>query len=593
MTRVGWSGAGVVAALVVLVLATPLAAQERIVRYDGEVAVQADGSVEVTERITVVAEGDQIRRGIYRDFPTDYRDRYGNRVVVDLEVLGVERDGVPEPWFTERVSNGVRINTGDDSLLPVPGRFTFAIRYRTTRQLGFFAGHDELYWNAIGTGWVFPIESGSVEVRLPGPVAAESMSVEGYTGVQGAQGQDYTARVTGPGAARFELTRPLEAREGLTIVVAFPKGLVPEPTRAQRAGWFVRDNRGAGVALLGLLLVIGFGVVRWRQVGRGPPRGVVIPRYEPPAGRSPAALRFMRRMGYDDRCFTSDLLHLAVAGQLRIRQDSPPARTGLARLFAAAKGDEWSLERADADRATGSGLPPAVLTGLFTGGQSRLVLHHTNHEVLQAARTAHRKWLERDLQGRYFRLNRGSATAMFLLTIAAAGLAVGLAGGRGLPVIIVATALMVIVSAAFTRLFKAPTGEGRALLDEIEGLELYLTVAERDELAGMAGPGDAPPVDAERYEALLPYAVALDVEDAWTGRFTAAVGAAAAAEATSRMTWYAGTRPVTDLGEFSRSVGSSLSTQIASASSPPGSSSGSGGGGSSGGGGGGGGGGGR
>jgi uncharacterized membrane protein len=139
---------------------------------------------------------------------------------------------------------------------------------------------------------------------------------------------------------------------------------------------------------------------------------------------------------------------------------------------------------------------------------------------------------------------------------------------------------------------KAPTAEGRVLLDEIEGLKLYMSVAERDELKSMKGP-DEPVLDASRYEALLPFAVALAVEDAWTTKFTEAAGAAAAAEAANSMVWYHGRGPVSNLGDFSRSIGSSLSSTISSASSPPGSSSGSGGGGSSGGGGGGGGGGGR
>lgn len=183
---------------------------ERITDYAIEVDVRSDGSLEVLEHITVRAAGDQIRRGIYRDFPTRYRDRHGNAVVVDLEVLSVERDGRPEPWFTERVSNGVRINTGDDDYLPgLPDDFRFTLRYRTTRQLGFFASHDELYWNAIGTGWAFPIEAGRVEVRLPEPVPVDQMKAEGYTGPQGAKGRAYTASVTGPGVAQWELSAPL------------------------------------------------------------------------------------------------------------------------------------------------------------------------------------------------------------------------------------------------------------------------------------------------------------------------------------------------------------------------------------------------
>ena len=80
---------------------------ERILEYAIEVSVDASGALDVAEHIAVRAEGNQIRRGIYRDFPTRYRDRYGNNVVVDLEVRGVERDGVSEPWFTERRANGV------------------------------------------------------------------------------------------------------------------------------------------------------------------------------------------------------------------------------------------------------------------------------------------------------------------------------------------------------------------------------------------------------------------------------------------------------------------------------------------------------
>jgi hypothetical protein len=169
-------------ALCLLVAASAALAQEgeRILEYVIEVNVNADGALDVAEQITVRAEGNQIRRGIFRDFPTRYRDRYGNNVVVGLEVQGVERDGAAEPWFTERRANGVRINTGTDDFLPgLPAEYRYTLRYRTTRQLGFFADHDELYWNAIGTGWNFAIERASVEVRLPAPVPTERMEAEG------------------------------------------------------------------------------------------------------------------------------------------------------------------------------------------------------------------------------------------------------------------------------------------------------------------------------------------------------------------------------------------------------------------------------
>ena len=135
--------------------------------------LNADGSLDVVETIRVRAEGNQVRRGIYRDFPTRYRDGYGNRMVVDFELLGVERDGRAEPHFTEALPNGVRINTGNDDFLPVPADIEYRLRYRTTRQLGFFDGFDELYWNVNGLGWEFATESVSARLVLPREVPAD------------------------------------------------------------------------------------------------------------------------------------------------------------------------------------------------------------------------------------------------------------------------------------------------------------------------------------------------------------------------------------------------------------------------------------
>jgi uncharacterized membrane protein YgcG len=567
----GWVG---------LLMARPAAADERIRAYDIAVEVRTDGSLDVTERISVRAEGSRIRRGIYRDFPTRYEDRFGNRVLAGFELLDVRRNGQPEPHFTESVANGIRINTGNDDLLRVPADYTFTLRYRTTRQLGFFADHDELYWNAIGTGWIFPIDQGQVTVRLPKPVPVADLRAEGYTGPQGAKDQAYRADLPEPGVARWRLTSGLSPNEGLTIVLGFPKGMVPEPGLGQRLWWLLADNRAVLVALAGFAGLLAFCVWRWRQVGRDPRKGVIIPRYEPPAGLAPADLRFVRRMGYDTRCFSADVLAMAVAGDVRIHHEDGWLSDG------------WGLER------TGNGSPSAspaqrkLLAALFPGGEKRIELRKSNATKLSAAQRTHTSALDKELQPRYFRRNASSTIIAAAIVIATWLLASFVSGGSGVPAMLVVLATMVVTVIVFRRLVRAPTKDGRALLDEIEGLKLYLSVAEREELERLPGPGAPPALDAKRYEALLPYAVALEVEEAWTAKFTAAVGAAAAAAATAGIAWYRGSGSA-NLGNLTRAVGSSLSSQIASSSSPPGSRSGGGGRGSSGGGGGGGGGGGR
>jgi len=571
-------------ALLLAAATLPLAAQERIESYDSEIALNADGSLDVTEHIRVRAEGGQIRRGIYRDFPTRYKDRHGNRVVVDFEVVEVLRDGRSEPWFTESRSNGVRVNTGNDDFLPTPGTFTFTLRYRTTRQLGFFADHDELYWNAIGTGWDFPIEQGGALVRLPQPVPVADMAAEGYTGVQGTRGQDYVADTPEPGLARWRLTAPLRPGEGFTLVLSFPKGLVPEPTAAQKLLWLLRDNRALLVALAGLVVMLAYCVRRWRQVGRDPPPGTVIVRYEPPEGISPAGLRFIEKMGYDTRCFSADVLSLAVGRSLLIERDK-----GLLK-------DHWRLEKTGGGATSGTPGEQATLLGKLFANGTTLELDTGNATIMQAAIAAHTKALDKRFRGTMFNNNGGSTGVAFLIALlfSCVAIVLGVGTGSGLLFALVPIALMLVTLVVFAFLVRAPTREGRKVLDHIEGLRRYLGVAEKQDLQRLQGPaGPEPTLDAKRFEFLLPYAVALDVEDAWTKKFTLAVGAAAAAAATSAMAWYHGTGSVGDIGGFTNAIGNSLASQIASSSSPPGSSSGGGGGGFSGGGGGGGGGGGR
>ena len=153
--------------------------------------------------------------------------------------------------------------------------------------------------------------------------------------------------------------------------------------------------------------------------------------------------------------------------------------------------------------------------------------------------------------------------------------------GVGLALIAIA---LVATNFAFFHWLKAPTIEGRKLLDRIAGLRLYLGVAERDELARQT----APPLTVDEFQRFLPYALALGVEKTWADKFAATVGPAAAAAAASTMAWYQG-GSLSNISSISDGLGSSFSGAISSSSAAPGSSSGGGGGGSSGGGGGGGG----
>ena len=309
--------AGALAALIAFALsALPAAAQERVLSFVSDVHVARNGDLDVIETIRVRAEGRDIRRGILRDFPTTYRRADGTRVEVGFEVKSVHRDGVAETFVTERLSNGVRVRIGRADVTLRTGEHTYSIAYRTTRQVGFFADYDELYWNATGTGWTFGIDV--AEARITLPERASFLQNAFYTGPQGARGRDATVVTQEPGRIVFRTTRALPPRNGLTVAAAWPKGVVAEPTSAERAQWWLSDNLTLVIAVLGVASLLVFYVVAWLRVGRDPRRGTVIPLFAPPDGMSAAAVRYVSEMDFDDKTFTAALVDLGVGGRLMI-----------------------------------------------------------------------------------------------------------------------------------------------------------------------------------------------------------------------------------------------------------------------------------
>ena len=184
-----------------------VSAEERITNFVSDVRVQANGDLDVVETIALESEGQTIQRGIQRDFPTRYRTERGRLVEVGFTVVSVERDGQAEPFKLMRMSNGQRVRIGDADRLLDPGAHVYRIRYRTTRQLGFFQDFDELYWNATGTGWTFPIEQ--AEARITLPTAARFGKRAVYTGAQGAADRNAEVVAERPGQIVFRTTQRL------------------------------------------------------------------------------------------------------------------------------------------------------------------------------------------------------------------------------------------------------------------------------------------------------------------------------------------------------------------------------------------------
>jgi uncharacterized membrane protein YgcG len=597
-------------------------ADERILSFDSTITVQRDGALEVRETIRVRAEGNRIRRGIYRDFPTVYPATDGRQIVVEFGFESATRDGDAETWRVESLGNGKRIYLGSAAVTLPRGEHTYEIIYRTDRQLGYFADHDELYWNVNGNGWDFAIDRVTARVILPPEIPPASIRLEAYTGPQGSTGRDYTATLENGVTPLFASTRAFGPREGLTIVARWPKGVIvpaapgtsvplnlatqsPDYSASRDGGQrrsrddhsytspaeaflrreLPRDNWPVLFGAAGFALIFLFYWRVWKRIGRDPPSKGIIPEYEGPKDVSPAAMRYLLRMGYDNECHAAAVLSLAVKGHLRIEQES--GLLGFGKKYTLHRESNAAAKPLAADEQE-------LLQHLFAKGEE-LVLEQKNHAVIRGACERHEAALESAYSKGYFRLNGGWNFLGILLTLLAISVAMSQPGTMGWPLyylhaplgwVTAALALAtLIVAGVFGWLLRAPTVKGLALMDGIRGFKMYLEVAEGEDLKRIAGP--PPKLTPALYESYLPAALALDVDQRWAEKFARVLEVEAP---DYRPAWYSGGAfNAANVTAFSSQLSSSLTSAISSSSTAPGSKSGGGGRGSSGGGGGGGG----
>ena len=382
------------AAMLALLLAGPAAAQsdaEVIHDYASDVTVHRDGTLNVTETIDITAAHQRINHGIFRDFPTTYTDKLGRKVRVRFDVESVTRDGEPEPYSEESLSNGVRVKIGSaDTIVPI-GEHHYTIRYVTDRQVGFFDKYDEIYWNVTGTGWIFPIEHAEATIHLPAGARIEQYAA--YTGAQGSSDRNARAEQRSDNEIRFETTAQLGSHEGLTVAVGFAKGVIAPPTQTQKAASFFADNGPILFSLLGLVVLFVYYMIAWWRFGRDPRRGVVIPLFAPPKGFSAAGIRYVRHMSYDRKSFAAALIAMAVKGFMKISED----------------GGEYTLTRTGKERSE-TGLSKgegAIAKALFDSPTDSITLKQSNHSDIAAAISGLKSALSNEYERAYFVTNLG------------------------------------------------------------------------------------------------------------------------------------------------------------------------------------------
>jgi len=298
--------------------------KEMITSFDSEIVVNNDGSMIVTEDISVVTDNSTIKHGIYRDYPLTYPISMGFKQRVDFDLIDVQREGRPEDFHTKRLSNGIRIYIGNENTLLRPGSYNYTITYKVDRILGYYEDYDELYYNVTGNGWTFPIDKASVQIILPWTIKQDDIDNVGYTGADGSTDQDSTYSIQyrdDKTIISSKTTLPLYSNEGFTIVLNWPKGYLTQPSQFENSLNFIKDNIASFFAFGSSLFLLVYYFIIWYFKGRDPMKGTKYPIFKPPDNISPALMRYIHKLGFDNKAIAANFVDLAVKGIIAIKEN--------------------------------------------------------------------------------------------------------------------------------------------------------------------------------------------------------------------------------------------------------------------------------
>ncbi len=497
------------AALVLIfigLITTPLRAWI-IKDYQVEIRVEESGDLQVTERI-VVDFGGERRHGIYRDIPLVFKDPLGERHRIKIKGVFVTDDRArPRKVRLSHRGNWLKIRIGQANRL-VRGVQSYIIDYRVKYALYHINDVDELYWNAIGTGWAVPIKNASATVVLP--FQGQNLQVACYTGRRESREQD-CAWERRESEIAFALTRPLYPHEGLTVAVGWPPGLVKIVKGPGILGspWFY--------AFLYLAVLLALLYWLWRTRGRDiGGRGVIQVQYHPPEDMTPLEAGTLIDERMDMRDVVAEIVDLARRGYLTIEEvEEDRLLFGKKRdyIFHRQKGGEGSLHNSPYDITLLSALFPLGDTQRLSGLKKKF------YEHLPTIRDSVFSLLRR--KG-YFLHNpatvrntyRTIGVIIAILTVIGLSFVGRFMGTPPAPIMVagMGTAALLI---AFGQIMPRKTAKGRLTWEHLKGYEEFISRVEKPVIEKLFSPQEIPKV----FEEALPYAIAFGEAERWAAAF--------------------------------------------------------------------------
>lgn len=538
--------------LITLFVASPaFAGSETITNFKSVSTLDLDNVLQVQETISVDFGGVS-HHGIYRDIPVIRRSttdtyNYNFKLISTGENVNQSANG-----------DFVRLRLGDADR-SITGTHTYVINYKLSPVALGAADHDRVFLNVTGDGWEYPILRAEYELNLP--TAPTSLPVC-YAGQAQTQ-QQFCSISVAQNKITAMSTQTLPPGSGLSVDASVAKGtftsylVAGKASSNSQSGWpSIAFISLFGVAFLGsfvvfLIVPIIFIVILWKflvpimKENKRKHQQTIVAQYEAPDGLMPAEIGMLSDNVSSTPEITATIIDLAIRGYVKIELISAktfffPADYRFTNLNPSSAGLQ-PYEISTLNILFPEGVSPMKLSDITSSNRLKISSStdaaRTRNVLLMAAIT---KQLEESLTTKGYYNIRTNKIFTGLVRLSDAG-----------------------------------------LLEwaKIEGFKLYLKVAEKDRLDF----SDAPEKTPERFNKLLPYAVALGVEKQWAKQFEGI-------DLSQSSGWYSGDSATLGSAAFASSFAGSFASNFSSSmssgfsgSSGSGSSGGGGGGGGGGG----------
>lgn len=491
--------------------------------FDGRYYLEKDdsgrASLRVVETIVAIFPDYDQNRGIIRALPLK-----NGETPLDVTVRSVEDEtGAPVPYERSDYDGFAELALGTNDF--VHGRTTYVIEYTMRDVIRAFedSGGEEFYWDINGDGWQQTFGTVSATV-LVSPELASGLTGDASCYV-GLYGESTECAITRDGSTFTSSSGPVWPYNTLTVAIGFESGTVVQPT-LPRDNFIVQvlPKLLLGLMVLWVVLSIVLRSLFWRDA-KG--RGTVIAQFEPPEGSD--LLLDAELIGRRSSGLTAMLIDFAVRGMVRVIDATPDDATAKRR---------FELELLTADGANAR--EKRVLIALF--GKKLETGKRVNPAALKASDGASLYAMTASTAS--FAASEGYRAKPVTKVpkyITRASLFTWLAfapvwtwavwnevlGGEVVLPALASTVLALVVPAVLALPLRL-TSKGAEAKEYLEGLRLYLTVAEEERMRMLQSPLGALRIDINDKDAivklnerLLPYAVLWGVEDQWVEQLRA------------------------------------------------------------------------